>query len=393
MDKHEVTQKIAHSFRNTQVGYIAECLEPVSGMMSIDDVLSMIDEKTGVTSLPVEENGSVTGLVPLKILENKHGSLWESLVNANVSKFTNHSTQIIDAMDNVERALLILISRKTNPYDDFLILHNGSYFGVGSFMKLTEHITKLRDLDLTKARELQRFLFRLNVSEKDKMDVKALVKTAHSLGGDFYIALPLRNDISLVACFDVSGKNVSASLTTSMLGAFFSTMMNTERFPEMSPAEVVNTLNKVVFDQTPAETYITGVMLFADRQRGTIDYYNLGHTPVFLFSNEPDGKTRIKVLNPNLMPLGIGELDELDKNVKKIPIVEGMRFFMYSDGLTEARDKFGKMYGEEELKKFLISTYKHTLSDLIDDLDGEIARFTNGVVLPDDITVLAVEYK
>lgn len=393
MDKHEETQKIAHSFRNTQVGYIAECIEPVGGSMSIDDAFSLTDKESGVSSVPVEENGSVTGLVSLRTLESKHGSLWESITNASVSKFMNHDSLIIDAMDNVERALLMLISRKTNPFDDFLILHNGTYFGVGSFMRLTEHITKLRDMDLLKARELQGFLFRTNVSDSDRLDVRALVKTAHYLGGDFYTALPLRKDLSLVACFDVSGKNVSASLTTSMLGAFFSTIVHTDRFPEMTSAEIVTTLNRVVCDQTPSETYITGVMLFADRQRGVIDYYNLGHTPVFLFGTEQDGKRKIKVLSPNLMPLGIGPLDSLETSVKSIPLSPGMRFFMYSDGLTESRDKFGKMYGEDELKNFLVSTHKLSLSELIDELDKEIIRFTSGAVLPDDITVLAAEYK
>jgi phosphoserine phosphatase RsbU/P len=392
MDLNNLLKKITHSFRNTQVGYIAECLEPVGGMTSIADVFSLIDISSASTSVPVEENEGVVGLVSLDTLQKKRKSMWESIKSSTVSDFTNHGSLIVDAMDNVERVLTVLIARKDNPFDDFLIVHNGRYLGVGSFMRLTEHITKLREMDLAKARELQKFLIRNAIEEGSGVEVKTYVKTAHELGGDFYTAFKIRDDLSLVACFDVSGKNVSASLTTSMLGAFFATLNKTENYPELTPAEIVKTLNAVVFDQTPTETYITGVLLFSDSAKGSIEYYNLGHTTVFLFANAQDGKRGIKVLNPNLMPLGIGELDDIEQNARIIPIMSGLRFFIYSDGLVDARDNLGHMYGEEELKKFLISTHKLTLDELVQELDKEVGRFTEGAVLPDDITAVAVEY-
>jgi predicted nucleic-acid-binding protein len=156
--------------------------------------------------VPVERNEGVVGLVSMELLEKKRKSMWEAIKNSTVSNFTNHDSLIVDAMDNIERVLTVLISRKDNPFDDFLIFHNGRYLGVGSFMRLTEHITKLREMDLEKARELQKFLIRNTIDDGGGINVKTYVKTAHELGGDFYTAFRLRNGVSLVACFDVSGK-------------------------------------------------------------------------------------------------------------------------------------------------------------------------------------------
>ena len=390
MENSDLTQKLSRSFRNTQAGYCAEYIPPVHGMTSLADVFSLIDDPEKMQSIPVEENGGVTGLVRVATLLQKKGSLLHSLKNATIGTYIEEDTATVDAMENIDVVLRQLLARK-NWADDFIVTHCGRYLGTGSLLRLLKLISDLREEDLSKARNIQRHLMRNILDAKSGIDVKTMLKTAHKLGGDYYIAVTLRDGLSLVACFDVSGKNVSASLTTGMLSAFFSTAMMSGSISSLTPSEIVLLLNGVTGDQTPMGVYITGVMLFVDTENREIEYFNLGHTPVYLLSHPADGENGLRILESNFIPLGIDELGDIKKSVKKIPMEQGLKVITYSDGLIEARDSAGRMFGDEKLREFLVSVYDDSPSVIITKLDDEILRFTESAVLFDDITALVME--
>jgi phosphoserine phosphatase RsbU/P len=392
MNNKELSNIIPHSFRNSQVGYIAYCMEPVGGMMTLSDVFSMVQENDELSTIPVESNSGVASLVSLKTLVEKKDSFWSSLKNSEVSSYINSNTTSIDATENINTALQILLSHGKAAFDDFIITHKGRYLGIGSFLRLTEHIAKQRQNDLIKARELQRFLMRNNIENNSRCSVQTYVKTANEVGGDYFIACAMRNGLSMVGCFDVSGKNVSASLTTSMLGAFFSTLIATKKITELSPNEIIHSLNAVAYDQTPDDIFITGTALFFDEERNIIECYNMGHTPTYVFVNVPDGKKGIKIINPSLIPLGIEKVYSVEKCVQKIPVLPGLKIFLYTDGLEDMHNSNGERFGDELLKKFLISNYSKSPEAIIAGLEKEIKSFTEGAVLPDDIAVIITEY-
>jgi phosphoserine phosphatase RsbU/P len=393
MENKEISNKISHSFRNSQVGFIAYCIEPVGGMMTLSDVFSMIQENDEISTIPVESNTGVAGLVSLKTLTEKKDSFWSSLKNSEISSYINSNTVSIDATENINIALQILLSYGETAFDDFIITHKGRYLGVGSFLRLTDHIAKQRHADLIKAREVQSFLMRNTIKNNGRCSVRTYVKTANEVGGDYFIAHEIRKGLSMVCCFDVSGKNVSASLSTSMLGSFFSTMIATKKITELSPCEIIHSLNAVAFDQTPADIFITGTALFFDEERSIIECYNMGHTPTYVFINVPDGKKGIKILNPNIIPLGIEEAYSAEKSVQKIPVLPGVKIFLYTDGLEDMHDSKGERFGNELLKKFLMTNYSNSAEAIIAGLENEITSFTKGAVLPDDIAVVIAEYQ
>ena len=391
MKTPDTTKKIFHSFRNTQTGFIAEYIEPVGEMMSISDALSIAGDLRGISSIPVETSKGIC-LIPIKLLNKKKESLLSSFKNSEIGNCAGTLTTSVDAAENINHVLKRLIDRSENQFDDFVITHRGRYLGVGSFMGLTRHIAKMKDVELDKAREIQSFLMRNTLSGGNKLSVKTYIKPANELGGDFYFSAEVQSGIYITACFDVSGKNISASLTTSMLGAFFSTLISSGKLAELKPAEIIHLLNRVACDQTPDGIHITGTVIFTDINKNTAEVYNMGHTPAFMFVNNPEGKRGIKILNPNMMPLGIENSDNPAKNAQKISLVDGIKIFLYSDGLEDMLDKAGERYGEDNLKKFLISNFSFSGSDIIEELKKEIASYTAGAVLPDDITVVIAEF-
>jgi len=393
MNKNESTNRITKSFHKTQVGYIAECLEPVVGNSTLGDAISMFPETMTVKSLPVEEGGGVVGLAAVDLMSAKNKSIWETLKNNTVGKCVNRSALIIDARENVERALShILETKRDNIFDDYLVFHHGRYFGVGSFLRLSEQISRLRAMDLEKARSLQEYLLTNYDRTSGHFDIRSYIKMANDLGGDFFQSVRLSETMSVIACFDVSGKNVSAALTTSMLGSFFATVKLGGFMKDKTPEDFIRFLNDVCCDQTPGETYVTGVLLFVDFKSKVVKIFNCGYTPIYVFAADGEGKRSYKVMNPNIIPLGLDPAIDLENNVKTIPIVSDLRFFLYSDGLTEARDKSGHMYGEEKLKQFLLSNHKSSIDELMNAFEKEITGFIGGAVLSDDITAFSVQF-
>ena len=390
MQTHDNAAQVFHSFRNTQVGHIAEYIEPVGESMKISDVISVSGDLRAMSSIPVETSKGIC-LIPVKNLEKKD-SLLSSFKNSEIGKHINCSPTSVEAAENINNVMKKLIERKENQFADFVITHRGRYLGIGSFMGLTRHISNMKDLELEKAREIQSFLMRNNLTEKHKIQVKTLIKPANELGGDFYFSSEVYPGFFVTACFDVSGKNISASLTTSMLGAVFSSLIHSGKVDKMKPSEIIQLLNKVACDQTPDGIFITGIVIFSDEKKNEAELYNLGHTPAFVFTNNSEGKKGIKIMNPNILPLGIEKIPDIEKYAQRITLFDGLKIFIYSDGLEDMYDKTGERYGDEKLKKFLLSRFSLPCSEIISHLENEIAAFTEGAILPDDITVVLSEY-
>ncbi len=390
MQNQEYYKKIFHSFRNTQVGYIAEYIEPVGESMKISDVISVSGDLNAISSIPVETSKGIC-LIPVKNL-GKKDSLLSSFKNSEIGKHINCSPTCVEAAENINNVMKKLIERKDNQFDDFVINHRGRYLGIGYFMGLTRHISQMKELELEKAREIQSFLMRNNLTDKHKVSVKTLIKPANELGGDFYFSSEVYPGFFITACFDVSGKNISASLTTSMLGAVFSSLIHSGKIEKMKPCDIIQLLNKVACDQTPEGIFITGIVIFTDEKKKEAELYNMGHTPALVFTNNSEGKKGIKIVNPNILPLGIENIPDLEKYAQRITLFDGLKIFIYSDGLEDMYDKTGERYGDEKLKKFLLSKFSLPCSEIISQLEKEIEEFTEDAILPDDITVVLSEY-
>ena len=105
-----------------------------------------------------------------------------------------------------------------------MIFYHGVYIGIGNFNKLLHHITQLRNLELKRAKEIQEYFMSMHTIKNVDFEIEVFTHMAHMLGGDFYKLIKINKYLSMAACFDVSGKNISASLLTSSLNSFFITL-------------------------------------------------------------------------------------------------------------------------------------------------------------------------
>jgi sigma-B regulation protein RsbU (phosphoserine phosphatase) len=244
---------------------------------------------------------------------------------------------------------------------------------------------------MAKARLAQEFLMTQREMPKKDISVAHYNKMVHDLGGDFYQCMEIRQGLHLVACFDVAGKGVAAALTTSILSAFFTTLELTGKADRADPLEIVVMLNELIMRSSADSTFVASAMIFIDTVNKKVQIYNMALGPLYIFHQAETGKPLCSVMQPNFPPLGIDLLENADKNRKVLPILNKMKVVMFSDGLTDARDGFGIMFGEERLKTFLFARPAHSPKALVKELEAEMTEFIGNAPQADDITAIVFE--
>lgn len=380
-------QAILDSYSILNVGSITRFVEPVNAAMRVSEALEVMSQAEGVNSLPVEGDRGVVGIVHRKDLQHKKSALSDPPVE----RFLDQTTFSVDASENCEKTMGLILGRESEQlYDDFMIYERGRFFGIGTFVDLSRNIAAIRNVDLEKARKMQEFLMARNAVADGGIVVERLVKMAHAIGGDYLQCMDVSRDISMLSCFDVCGKGTAAALLTSILSAYFSTLKACGSLAAYAPAAILSTLNSVIMDQTPEEIFVAGVLVFVDRAKREVSFYNCGFSPLYVFyTDAEEGKTRGKIINPDLWPLGINQF--ADPKGVTFPIYKNFRIFLHSDGLTDARNESGVQYGEESLRKFLYPRCMKKAKDLVAELDKELAAFVASAPQADDITVLVAE--
>jgi serine phosphatase RsbU (regulator of sigma subunit) len=385
--KRKLTQ-LSEGYSVLKIGHITKFAEPINRGLRVSEALAYFEANEGFESLPVEGDTGVIGLVhKVDILKKKPGIMSDPPIES----YLDASSFSIDASENCEKAMVAILSRpRERLYDDFMIYERGRYFGIGTFADLSRNIAEIRNADLDKARKMQEFLMGRNSVSAPGIAVERYVGMAHQIGGDYVQCMDLGESLSMLACFDVCGKGTAAALLTSTISAFFSTLKVGGSLATSSPASIVSTLNRVVMDQTPEEIFVAGEFLFVDRAKRQAIFFNCGSPSLYVFFADPEtGKAKGKILHPDLWPLGINEFE--DPQGVSFPLYPNFRVFMYSDGLTDARNQRGELYGEERLRKFLYPRYLKKAPDIARELREEIDQFVGDAPKADDITALVVE--
>jgi serine phosphatase RsbU (regulator of sigma subunit) len=88
----------------------------------------------------------------------------------------------------------------------------------------------------------------------------------------------------------------------------------------------------------------------------------------------------------------MGFMPSYEYKVGKLKLKPKEKLILYTDGVTEAQNKKGEMFGEERLKKILNKSFD-TSKKTIEHIRQEIRRFVNGAEQSDDITMLVIKFK
>ncbi|HEX4322829.1 MAG TPA: PP2C family protein-serine/threonine phosphatase [Acidobacteriaceae bacterium] len=183
------------------------------------------------------------------------------------------------------------------------------------------------------ARELQQVLIPEDIPEIPGFTLTTAYKPAQEVGGDFFQIIPLLDHSALIVLGDVSGKGLKAAMTVSLLvGAIRTALELTSE-----PAAILAILNRRLHGRMQ-DGFATCIALRLN-PNGSCLVASAGHPAPFLNQRELD--------LPGALPLGL--IDNATYEETTIQLQHGDHFSLYTDGLLEARNATGELYGFERL--------------------------------------------
>ncbi|GEM_PF-3790789 len=204
---------------------------------------------------------------------------------------------------------------------------------------------------------------------------------AQEVGGDVFIVVPSSEGL-LTGVADVSGHGLSSAL---LMNAFASEI-HALALNETGPGALLDATNRLICERVGELGLFVTVVLIRCSEGGELSIASAGHPPPLLLTHEGG----LEIVDTGGVPLGVME-DEVYEEVT----LDGGRFnviVMYSDGLTEARDAGGRMYGSDRLEELLreLAPRHPGPREVQEAVLDDFRRFTGDVAQADDLTVLSV---
>jgi serine phosphatase RsbU (regulator of sigma subunit) len=241
-----------------------------------------------------------------------------------------------------------------------------------------EHARVQQELEV--ARTIQQASLPKEVPTLEGWQISPFYQPAREVGGDFYDFHLLSEGRLGVVVGDATGKGVPAALVMSTTCGML--QLAAQALGSSSPGKVLERVNETLLARIPSNMFVTCFYCVVDGGSGRLRYANAGHDLPYLHRNGDAKDLRARGMPLGLMP-GMGyEEDE-------IVLGEGEAALFYSDGLVEAHDPKGEMFGFPKLRA-LISEHDSE-RPLGDFLLEELYSFVgDGWEQEDDITLLTL---
>ena len=229
---------------------------------------------------------------------------------------------------------------------------------------LSVRLQRLMEQDVKQAREVQQMILPEARTTLPGLMIESEYRPAREVGGDFFQIIPRSADGSLlIVAGDVTGKGLKAGMLVALLVGSIRSTAETNTEPEY----VLGVLNRRLLGRGDAQATCLALRIAND---GKVTLANAGHLPPYL-NGEP-------VAMEGALPLGM--MREAIFPVLCFQMAEGDRMVLISDGIVEAVDAEGRLFGFERVHELMRSAISAA------ELAGAAQRFGQ----QDDISVISV---
>ena len=236
--------------------------------------------------------------------------------------------------------------------------------------------------ELGTARSIQHALLPKDLPKLEGWKIAYHYQPAREVGGDFYDFLRLDDGRVGLVIGDVSGKGIAAAL---VMANTQSVLRAVARRGNVAPGQVLAEANEVLYAYIPSGTFVTCFYGVLDLENGRLVYANAGHDPPY---SQRGGDAQ--ELRARGMPLGL--MPDMPYEEKEAVLAAGDDLLLYSDGLVEAHDTKGDMFGFPRLRRLIMAQSTGSGEELIDVLLAELTSFTGtDAEQEDDITLVTLE--
>jgi len=247
----------------------------------------------------------------------------------------------------------------------------------------------LIEQELQIASRIQQSILPQTLPEVRGIELAVKCVPAKHVGGDFYDFIKflydfveLKDNKLGIVIGDVSGKGVPAALFMAKTMADFRGLAHTF----IEPHEALTAINNRLVEEGVSGMFVTLLYLIYEPKERIIEYSNGGHNPLIWIKKDGEAKLLTQEVGT---PVGIIPGSEFKTD--KIAVSEGDIFITYTDGISEARDKKGKEFGEKRLLELANSNRNLSAQALAEKLVAEVMNFSKGMPQHDDMTIIILK--
>jgi sigma-B regulation protein RsbU (phosphoserine phosphatase) len=272
--------------------------------------------------------------------------------------------------------------------------------------KHNDEVAQMRDSFGTMQQSLKQYVEKLKASTAAKASMESELNVAHSIQMSMipktFPAFPNRKDIELYASLtpakavggdlydffirdeklffcigDVSGKGVPASLVMAVSRTLFRNIAaHTDK-----PSHIVETMNANICEGNDNCMFVTLFVGVLDLPTGHLRYCNAGHEAPYI----------VNELLPCDSNIPVGLTQGYKYSEQETDIATGATIFLYTDGLTEAKNSHRENFGKQRTND-VIAAFSGSPQQLIDTMTAAVHQFVGDTVQSDDLTMLAFKY-
>ena len=240
--------------------------------------------------------------------------------------------------------------------------------------------------ELRIAREIQMGILPPDVStvtDGTGLEAHAILHPAQEVGGDLYELLPMPDGNLVAVMGDVSGKGIPAALFMAVTMTLVRAMAPESRRPE----EILRRVSDALATHNPHTMFVTLLCAIYDVRTGRLDYASAGHPPPVLIR---EGGAEYLPLKPGMIA---GIMTGPPAPRQSVQLQPNDLVVFYTDGVTEALDAAGNLYGESRLLEELAGHSDHTAAATTDALLQSVRAHAGDQPQSDDITLLTLKRK
>jgi len=212
-------------------------------------------------------------------------------------------------------------------------------------------------------------------------EVHAVYQPSKAVGGDFYDVVETGDGAFLIAIADVSGKGVPAALLSSMLQA----SLRTQADSRAPLGQILQNINGLLYRSSSIQQFATFFLARVDGKSLELRFSNAGHNYPLLFR----GPGQPLTLERGGTVVGI--LEDATFEEERLDLQPGDRLVLYTDGITEAQNARGELFGEERLVAAVHAMpLERNAREVTEGILRAVRGFLDGVEPGDDMTVMVV---
>lgn len=233
--------------------------------------------------------------------------------------------------------------------------------------------------ELNAARVIQQQLLPSELPALPGWRIAAYYQPARAVGGDFYDFLELPNGQIAIVTGDVTDKGIPAALVM----ATTHSILRGDAPDRIFPGAVLEYANDRLYPDIPAHMFVTCLYAVLDPISGRLRYANAGHSLPYLAT--ADGVTELRATG---MPLGA--MPDMTYEEQEASLTPGDSILFLSDGLIEAHNLAGEMFGVPRLQTIVQNS--RASEHLIDECLSALSVFTGSDwEQEDDITLVTLQ--